>query len=365
MKDGANSRIDNLRVLARRARNDQGNDSSAKKYYDQILLEDPNDWEAFFFSSTFGYIDEFCDADVDVIIHSPSLLSDIYAINEEVLDRATGCLNATMKLLKNQSPDSKCEEELEEIYAELERLSGMSKQTLLRLVVAFSSDAEWVQNVPVVASGYVTVTNDTDMGMFITFGDLAQELFGNDRMAVKGYNYVTFWQDTLVQAPYYLFMTDDAKGSIKKSYRKVRAALKPIKEKLLAQYWEEHPDKKRELDTEKEELSKKKELLKSKIENIKSEREYNELKALLEKSNAQLEDQRLEFNKLGLFKRKEKQALQEKIQQTQKEISEIQNKMTEIEEIIVPVEKELVSVGKALEKNASRYKEVENSLMAS
>ena len=93
--------------------------------------------------------------------------------------------------------------------------------------------------------------------------------------------------------------------------------------------------------------------------------EYNELKALLEKSNAQLEDQRLEFNKLGLFKRKEKQALQEKIQQTQKEISEIQNKMTEIEEIIVPVEKELVSVGKALEKNASRYKEVENSLMAS
>lgn len=45
----AQSHIDNLFILARRARSN-GDDSAAIRYYEQILVEDPNNWEAVFYS---------------------------------------------------------------------------------------------------------------------------------------------------------------------------------------------------------------------------------------------------------------------------------------------------------------------------
>ena len=42
-------KIDNLYQLARRARAN-GDGESAKNYYAQIILENPNDWEAVFYN---------------------------------------------------------------------------------------------------------------------------------------------------------------------------------------------------------------------------------------------------------------------------------------------------------------------------
>lgn len=42
-------KLDNLVILARRAR-DNGDSANAAKYYEQILMEDPNNWEAVFYS---------------------------------------------------------------------------------------------------------------------------------------------------------------------------------------------------------------------------------------------------------------------------------------------------------------------------
>ena len=43
------SKLDNLRVLAKRAR-EESNSEEAEKYYKEIMLEDPNDWEANFYA---------------------------------------------------------------------------------------------------------------------------------------------------------------------------------------------------------------------------------------------------------------------------------------------------------------------------
>ena len=45
-------RLDNLRRLARRAKEDYDS-ITGSQYYSQILLEDPNDWEAYFYSTFF------------------------------------------------------------------------------------------------------------------------------------------------------------------------------------------------------------------------------------------------------------------------------------------------------------------------
>ena len=50
VKIDSDSRIENLYKLARRAK-DEENTENAAKYYSEILLERPNDWEAQFFSA--------------------------------------------------------------------------------------------------------------------------------------------------------------------------------------------------------------------------------------------------------------------------------------------------------------------------
>ena len=46
-------KLDNLLILAHRAR-ENGDSANAAKYYEQILLEDPNNWEAVFYSDYYA-----------------------------------------------------------------------------------------------------------------------------------------------------------------------------------------------------------------------------------------------------------------------------------------------------------------------
>lgn len=60
-----NSKLENLRVLARRARIDQENDESAIGFYERMLVEDPDDWEAYYFSNSFKTVKRLMDVDFD------------------------------------------------------------------------------------------------------------------------------------------------------------------------------------------------------------------------------------------------------------------------------------------------------------
>jgi len=58
MGDINTNKLDNLYQLARRAKDDNNIDN-AVKYYEQILLEDPNSWEAAFYSAFYSAVKQF------------------------------------------------------------------------------------------------------------------------------------------------------------------------------------------------------------------------------------------------------------------------------------------------------------------
>ena len=59
--DGSSSELDNLYELARRA-NENGDSDFAYKYYSEILIKNPNDWEAQFYAGFFrAYSSDFLD----------------------------------------------------------------------------------------------------------------------------------------------------------------------------------------------------------------------------------------------------------------------------------------------------------------
>ena len=47
----------NILVLAKRAKK-EGNTEEAKKYYNMVLMEDPDNWEASFYSSYYNLLEE-------------------------------------------------------------------------------------------------------------------------------------------------------------------------------------------------------------------------------------------------------------------------------------------------------------------
>lgn len=56
VKVDESEKIEKLRVLAKRAKEEE-NASEAKKYYDLVLIEDPDDWEANYYSSYYSLLD--------------------------------------------------------------------------------------------------------------------------------------------------------------------------------------------------------------------------------------------------------------------------------------------------------------------
>ena len=59
---GSSAKLDNLYQLARRAR-DENNSEKAAQYYEQILLSDPNNWEAVFYSTYYAAIQKWRNDD--------------------------------------------------------------------------------------------------------------------------------------------------------------------------------------------------------------------------------------------------------------------------------------------------------------
>lgn len=107
-----------------------------------------------------------------------------------------------------------------------------------------------------------------------------------------------------------------------------------VRTKLIDKYWSEHPDEKQKLDAEKAGLQSQISVLNQQIENLPEVSEIVSLEAKIKELKKQKEA-------LGLFKGKEKKAIQEQIDEMSKELESVQRKKTEsakpYEEQIVPL----------------------------
>ena len=78
--------IRNLYQLARRAKN-KSDAENATKYYEMILLKDPDSWEAMFYYEYFRVmLCKVCDIDTAIQNFSDNISTVFYLIREKVLD---------------------------------------------------------------------------------------------------------------------------------------------------------------------------------------------------------------------------------------------------------------------------------------
>lgn len=94
-------KLNNLYVLARRARDNDDADN-ATKYYDMILMEDPNDWEANYYSACFAtqktnrinFLSSF-----DTYLNST--VSTLKIINEKYADNSAELIKVASEILNS------------------------------------------------------------------------------------------------------------------------------------------------------------------------------------------------------------------------------------------------------------------------
>lgn len=154
-------------------------------------------------------------------------------------------------------------------------------------------------------------------------------------------------------------LTDEAKNSRRRSIREYEERIKAIKDaeeqkkreatqKRFDDYWAEHSDEKTSLETEKTDLENQVAALKEEISNIPGSSE---------KENIQVRINALtvEKNSLGLFKGKEKKAIQEKIDVANLELKKVVDRMDaakkEIEKKINPLQKRIDEINIELTKD--------------
>ncbi len=90
-------RLNNLYNVARRAK-ENNNDEQAEKYYDMILIEDPNSWEAVYYTTYFNV--------------AQSKIGQI----SSAADKLANCLNSVFDLIEEYAPSDEETSAISEIY---------------------------------------------------------------------------------------------------------------------------------------------------------------------------------------------------------------------------------------------------------
>lgn len=78
-------RLDNLLQLARRSRDDN-NDKEAAEYYNQILLDDPNNWEAVFYSNYLAASSTTVGNAVSTLTSLKNCLNTVFSLIDKIPD---------------------------------------------------------------------------------------------------------------------------------------------------------------------------------------------------------------------------------------------------------------------------------------
>ena len=99
-------RLEKLFTSARRARDD-GNWESAQKYYEMILVDDPNSWEAIFYST-----------------YSASMQTNIAGISNAIL-KVRNCLTSVFTEIKNNVPAEEQDSAIREVVDQTYSIAAM------------------------------------------------------------------------------------------------------------------------------------------------------------------------------------------------------------------------------------------------
>ncbi len=308
VKIDTSDRVKNLYQLARRAKAEE-NYENAAKYYSDIAVEAPDDWEAAFYSV-------YCKAMCCRIIMISSAANSI-----------SNCLNSVMLLIKNNLSG----EEQKKAYTEV----------ALTAVVGGASLLDGAKNFYMNNKNYDNAASD--------FADRATAAFTT--VAGAGLMVVQTFDDALLAKEIYdhgikmcenFAMTKQYAQVFRNQLKEIEPQIKEQKWALAEEYWNIHEDEKNELLRKKQELQDQIRQLEDNRKNI--HMMDDEEKRLLQKNAADLA---LKKNALGAFKSREKKEINRQIEENRSKVKENSDKRdSEIREI----DAKIAAVNKKIEK---------------
>lgn len=321
-------KIENLRTLADRAKA-EGDTETAAKYFEELLKEDPNNWEANFYTIYYAAHNIKIAQIGSAANRVSNIIDTVYSLIEENL----------------HTPDEQKAAGREVAYA----------------VANFSSYL-----IPNATNNLGTTTESIDKAvdewlvpiclMNIHVGDSLVKYFGDYEIAEKAYAVVANFTGMEITETGRQVM-DLAKSRLapireEKAKRELaeKEAITAAAKKRTEEYWTCHTEERQQLETEKRALLEKRKYLNSQIEELRKKLDVIPSISIRDEKQKMMNELKEQLKSLGFFKGKEKKSLHTRIDELghemeqltisiENEKSSIQHKINEITDEIKKVDK--------------------------
>ena len=295
-------RLKNLHQLADRAKEENDTENAAK-YFEQILLEDPNDWEANFYTIFYA-------------AHNIKIAEIGAAAN-----KVSNCFGSVLKLIKDTISDPEAQQiAYIEIAMKVIPFSGLLVSNACDHIMGMiKSGSAGIEKIHQRADEWILPANS----MPVILGDKIRDIFDDEATALVLYN------KALEDARQSAFMSEKLKNLVPIISSRIKATEKAAaskakkaeeeKQARIKDYWAAHTEEKMALESEQKELETQKKNLAAEIAKIDAEIATFDPKRAVpsEIEDKKLKDQigDLEFQRaeLGIFAGKKKKQITEEI----------------------------------------------------
>jgi len=329
------AKLDNLYKLARRAK--EGNDSEkACQYYEQILIDDPNSWEASFFSVYYSAILKWrndekgtalnlllncIDTVFDLIKNNVDEIGEQFSVVRSVSSEIDGICGAFYQSNKDN---------FEAFYSRYKEAGYSSNNwnLFLQCVARTTQNNSSLSKIRYASGKKILIMYENDGEL----DDIAKELI---KVAIStalanpcSYIHLSYGRDDSGLPDMIQLRREEDKNRealislYTAGLEEVENKQKVLAQKRINEYWATHQSEKTALDSEKQSLLDQISSLNKEIEEIPQKTEGYSKMLELQKKAEELVTQK---KSLGIFKLKEKKAIQEQIDTTNSEIGVIKS----------------------------------------
>lgn len=333
-------KIENLRTLADRAKA-EGDTETAAKYFEELLKEDPNNWEANFYTIYYA-------------AHNIKIAQIGSAANRvsNIIDTVFGLIKET---LATQEEQNAAKEEV--AGAVLNFASYLIPNATNHLGDSLESMHEALENW-IVPIGL----------MCLHLGDSVIKYFEDYEMAEKIYGVVCNFKGMLSEVESGRQILNIANQRLEpmveareKKEREEKEAIAAAAKKRTEEYWACHTEERQQLETEKRDLLENRKYLNSQIEELRKKLDAIPSISMRDEKQKMMNELKGQLKSLGFFKGKEKKNLQSRIDELghemeqltvsiENEKSSIHHKINEITDEIKKVDKRVGEIAIELTK---------------
>lgn len=333
-------KIENLRTLADRAKA-EGDTETAAKYFEELLKEDPNNWEANFYTIYYA-------------AHNIKIAQIGSAANRvsNIIDTVFGLIKET---LATQEEQNAAKEEVAGVV--LNFASYLIPNATNHLGDSLESMHEALENwmVPIGL-------------MCLHLGDSVIKYFEDYEMAEKIYGVVCNFKGMLSEVESGRQILNIANQRLEpmveareKKEREEKEAIAAAAKKRTEEYWACHTEERQQLETEKRDLLENRKYLNSQIEELRKKLDAIPSISMRDEKQKMMNELKGQLKSLGFFKGKEKKNLQSRIDELghemeqltvsiENEKSSIHHKINEITDEIKKVDKRVGEIAIELTK---------------